>query len=140
MMRRAMPNPQADRPLRAMVARLKLLTPADFDAVMEDMDEDQRARVIRLLADLEGADEASVLAAEFSIVAFDPVILPPDLSPWLIARINGKGDGGEETADQFDMTSFAHASLRNTAASLVPQPVKRPQSTSLLGRFWKAMA
>ena len=134
-----MPDLQAERQLRAMIARLKNLASADFDAVLDGLDDEQRGRVVTLLAALEGADGLEH-QTESLVTAFDPVVLPSDLSSWLVARINGRGDAGEETADQFEMTAFAHQALRHTAASFVPQPARRRHSTSLLGRFWKAMA
>ena len=134
-----MPDLQAERQLRAMIARLKNLASGDFDAVLDGLDDEQRGRVVALLAALEGADGLEH-QTESLVTAFDPVVLPPDLSSWLVARINGRGDAGDETADQFEMTAFAHQALRHTAASFVPQPARRRHSTSLLGRFWKAMA
>jgi hypothetical protein len=135
-----MSSQPADRALRKAVLRLKMLPVQDFDAVIAGLGDGHRNRTLALLAELEGEDE-SAQAAQFAKVQveanFEPVLLPDDLSPWLKARVNGKGEDGEESADQFDITRHAHLALRRCAAELVPQPEKPVTRISLFDRLWE---
>ncbi len=128
-----MPSALPDRMLRRAVVRLQTLPREDFDAVLETLDQAQRTRVLTLLSDLHGqpACETSLEASQ----SFEAVVLPPNLSGWLVARINGHGDGGDETADQFVMTEHAHKALRRCAADLLPQPARVLPKPSLASRL-----
>jgi hypothetical protein len=128
-----MPAPQSERMLRRAVAKLQTLPPAYCDAVLDTLDQIQRSRVLTLLDGLQERSAPDVSAAVPS--PFDDVILPPNLSPWLVARINGSGDDGNETADQFIMTVHARKALRRCAADLVPQPVRHSPTPSLASRL-----
>lgn len=125
---------KSERKLRRMTIRLKSLCSADYDAVIADLDEGQRRKILSLLEDLEPVE---------SETSFVPngieVVIPKGISFWLAARINGKGESGEETTDVFEMTGYAHARLRHCAAAMVPSIKAGQQSPSLfawLGRAW----
>lgn len=119
-----------DRGLRRAIARLQRLAPADFDAVLDMLDADQRNRVVSLLARLQ---EFEVLETN-ELSAASPegkLVLPGDLAPWLASRIHESEDGGGASGQQFTMTRVARSALRRCAASLLPQPAPEPQSVSL---------
>jgi hypothetical protein len=122
-----------DRLLRRAVVQLQGLPREDFDAVLETLDPPQRTRVLTLLGDLQGLTACD----DFTEASqpFDAVVLPPDISGWLVARINGSGHGGDETADQFVMTDHAHKALRRCAADFVPQPGRVSPKPSLASRL-----
>lgn len=131
-----MAAPLPDRELRKQIVRLRALSATDFDAVIDGLDQDQRHRVLTLLDELEGKSEAAdtnVLPA-----SFEPVLLPSDISPWLAARVNGREDSGEESADPFVMTPHTLKALRRCAAAMVPQPTPKTPTPSLLDRLWQS--
>jgi hypothetical protein len=131
-------SPPANRMLRRAVVRLQSLPRDDFDAVLDTLDQGQRSRVLALLDGLQGRSMPDVPTDASK--PFDAVVLPPDISPWLVARINGSGDAGDETADQFVMTEHAHKALRRCAASLLPQPVPVTPTPSLASRLFGLFA
>lgn len=134
---RAVPMSPASPSLRRTVAQLQKVPPDDFEAILETLNADQRRRVLVLLGDLQGQSSRDTSSDE--AVSFAEIVLPSGLSPWLIARINGSGDGGDETADQFSMTEYAHKMLRQCAAELAPQPAPssvKPSLASRLGRLF----
>jgi hypothetical protein len=126
---------RSERELRRMVLRLKSLTPADFDAVIEDLDEGQRRRTLDLLQQSETSES---VAMESSVAAYVDVLVPAGISLWLAARINGKGEIGQETADFFELTRHAQSRLRNCAAAMVPAGDTTRISPSLVDRLWSA--
>jgi hypothetical protein len=117
-----------DAPLRRVVVRLQSLVPSDFDAVLDRLDDQQRSRVLALLAELEG--ESTPQPDPTPIV----VALPPGISPWLSTRINGQGDAPDETDNAFRMTLHARDALRACAADLMPQPGRQQRGKPLLAR------
>jgi hypothetical protein len=127
-----------DRELRRHILRLRSLAANDFDIIVDGLDDTQREAVLKLLDDLEGRSETA--APEATAPLLDPVTLPPDLSPWLVARVNGQGDSGEETADPFTITAFAQQALRRCAAEMVPQKQEKAPSPSLLDRLWQGIS
>ena len=127
-----MPTLPADRGLRRAVAQLQDMEAEDFDAVIGSLDAGQRKRVLSLLDQMRGALMEPVALP--GVGAMDRICLPADLSPWLVARING---GQEDTpgAERFTMTEHAHQALRGCAASLLPQPYRKIGAESLLARI-----
>ncbi len=134
---RVVPMSPASPSLRRTVAQLQKVPPDDFEAILETLNAGQRRRVLVLLGDLQRQPSRDTSSDE--AVSFAEIVLPSGLSPWLIARINGSGDGGDETADQFSMTEHAHKMLRQCAAELAPQPPPapvKPSLASILGRLF----
>lgn len=127
-----------DRSLRLMVAKLRRLPDSDFRAIVDQLDDDQRMRVMTLVDDFDGRPELEVKPPA-NLAMTDNVIIPDKISPWLAARINGRADSGEETDDQFMLTSHAQAALRRCAASLVPDAPVPPRAPSLASRIWKRL-
>lgn len=128
-----MASPQSERALRRMILRLRDLSSEDFDAVIEMLDDSERPRVLKLLAQL--GEQSQPHSSTIATPPFAEVVLPSGLSPWLVARVNGKHDDGDETMDPFFMTPHAQQSLRRCAATMTPQPEKRASSPSLLSRL-----
>jgi hypothetical protein len=128
-----MPNVSNDRALRKAVAKLHALPPDDFDAVLASLEGAERARVLALLSEFDGAQSQTSSESE----PFAEVVVPPDLSPWLVARVNGRGDPGDETADPFVITSHAQKVLRHCAAKMMPQLGRAKRRVSLLDRVIK---
>lgn len=127
-----------DRELRRHILRLRSFVANDFDMIVDGLDDKQRETVLKLLDDLEGRTESAppVDPAPF----LDPVTLPSDLSPWLVARVNGQGDSGEETADPFTISAYAQKALRRCAAQMVPQEHEKVLKLSLLDRLWRGIS
>lgn len=125
---------QSEKDLRRAVLRLKSLAPSDFDAVLQELDDDQKRRTLDLLQAMQPAepDEDSAIWAESSL----DVLAPEGVSPWLLARVNGVGDTGEETADRFSLTGHAQARLRACSAAMVPEKDRKRKAPSLLDRLW----
>lgn len=122
----------ADKALRRAVVKLQALPVHDFEAVVDSLDDRQRGRILDLLDQLNGAQPDAPLA---SGTTADAVLkLPDDLSSWLVARVNGREDCGEESADPFTIAPHAQAALRRCATKMVPQPLSKPSSPSLLDR------
>jgi hypothetical protein len=129
-----MPNLSRNRTLRKAVVRLHALPSEDFDAVVASLDGGERIRVLELLSEFDGEKSQVVDENE----TFEEVVVPPDLSHWLVARVNGHSDFGEETADQFVMTHHARTILRQCAAIMMPQPGRVKRSPSLFDRVKRA--
>lgn len=127
-----------DRELRRHILRLRSLAANDFDKIVDGLDDPQREAVLKLLDDLEGRTEAA--ASVVTVPMLDPVTLPSDLSPWLVARVNGQSDSGEETADPFSITACAQKALRRCAAEMVPQKQEKAPSPSLIDRLWRGIS
>jgi hypothetical protein len=121
----------SERALRRMVVKLREMPPVHFDAVIDTLTPQQRARVVDLLQQLEGESVESQLRAEVR-APHEPLAVPPELSAWLVARINGNPTAGEEVSDVFEMTEHATRVLRECAAELAPRP-KRSHGPSLFG-------
>jgi len=103
---------------------------ADFAAILETLSDEQRAKVLVLLEELEGGipDELQL--------NHSPLIVPDNLSPWLVARVNGSPAAGDEVVEQFSMTPHATAALRACAAELVPQPAVETRRPSLIDQLF----
>jgi hypothetical protein len=125
---------QPDRSLRLTVARLAKYGDADVRAILDRLDESEKSRILALLAELDG--DAAPGADQSAEPAFDDVVIPERISPWLAARINGRVDSGEETADPFSLTQHAQSALRRCAAAMADVPVTLPKPASLLDRLW----
>jgi hypothetical protein len=125
---------QSDRSLRLMVTRLGKMRGDDMEAVLNQLDEAQKSRILSLLGEFEGGEgaEANINAP----VPFDDIVIPDRISPWLAARINGRADSGEETVDQFIVTPHAQKALRRCAAAMAPQVVAKRRKPSLFDRMW----
>lgn len=119
-----------DRSLRRMVARLPAMAAADYEAVLESLDERQRARVGELLAQYEGLP---TLPADRPAPRFAADALPTGLSPWLLDRLGIPQGEGEALAGAEAMTEHATARLRACAAELDPAPPEPERGPSLLG-------
>jgi hypothetical protein len=128
-----MPVLPSERMLRRAVAQLQTLPSTDFDAVLDTLDQNQRARVLTLLKGLQGQPASDMHNDGPS--PFEAVVLPSDISLWLVARINGSGEGGHETTDPFVMTEHAQMALRRCAAGLVLQPARGAYAPSLVSRL-----
>jgi hypothetical protein len=127
-----------DYSLRRALVRLSKLPEADFDAILATLEDDQRSRALHLLANLDGKAQ---LESEIEIVSdYQAVALPEGLSPWLIARINGYGEDGLESADQFVLTPHAQKTLHRLAVASAPQPERPKRNPSLFGRIWRGRA
>ncbi len=127
---------QPDRELRRTIVQLRALPDTDFDSIVGELDDSQRSHVLGLLADFDGVNATETAP---QMVA-DPVMLPPELSPWLAARVNGRGDSGDETADPFMIAPHAQTALRRCAAAMMPQPQAKPPRPSLLERIWQGVS
>lgn len=125
---------RSDRALRRMVSRLPSMKKADFDAIMKTLSDEHRAKVIILLEELEGS-QSKVDALDETTLRNPLITVPDNLSPWLVARVNGNPAAAAEMIEQFSMTAHAQASLRLCAAELVPQPTKSARP-SLFGQLW----
>jgi hypothetical protein len=68
-----------------------------------------------------------------------PLVVPENLSPWLVARVNGNPGAGDEVVEQFSMTAHATAALRLCAAELVPQPPAKSTRPSLFDKLWQRL-
>jgi hypothetical protein len=124
-----------DRSLRRMVAQLKRLPDPDFGDIIDRLDDRQKARVLALVSDFDGRTDAEAEPAPSSAMIAN-VVIPEQISPWLAARINGRADSGEETADPFTLTPAAQAALRRCAATMVPPRPDQRRSPSLVSRLW----
>jgi hypothetical protein len=120
-----------ERDLRKAVVRLHALPSNDFDAVIASLEAPERAHILTLLSKFNGVHSEAPFAGE----PFAEVVVPPDLSPWLVARVNGQGDFGEETADPFVITSHAQMIVRQCAATMMPQPGASKRKLSLFDRL-----
>lgn len=129
----------SDHALRRMVARLPTMSKVDFDSIMQALSGGQRAKVIMLLEQLEGENVRPVDFGELHLV-HAPLVVPDNLSSWLVARVNGNPAAGDEVAEQFSMTAHATAALRLCAAELVPQPQTKSSRPSLLEQLWQRFA
>jgi hypothetical protein len=125
---------QPDRSLRLMVARLGKMRADDMDAVLDQLDEVQKSRILSLLGEFEG--DEGVKGNDETPILFDEIVIPDRISPWLAARVNGRADSGDETTDQFTLTPHAQAALRRCAAAMVPEVISKPRAPSLLDRMW----
>jgi hypothetical protein len=121
--------------LRRMVAQMPTMAESDFDSILAELNPSQRQRVVGMLADFQPSEVRDEAEADFL-----PVLVPPDLSPWLVARVNGLADSGEETMDHFTITPHSARILRECAATMMPQPSGRVPSHSLLVRAWQRLA
>ena len=119
-----------DRELRRMVAQLQAFPVDDFDSVMDDLAPEKRQRVAQLLREFEDADLDHAFVSS-NKRSFQPKTVPPDLSPWLIARINE----GHKEAKVISMTPHASFELRACAAELAPKPKHSAPTISLLSRL-----
>lgn len=128
----------AARELRRNILKLASLPTEDSDAIIQCLDDEQRKTVLDMLADLEGKRNTDTQQVPASLL--EPVLLPTDLSPWLVARVNGQSDYGEETADRFTIAPHAQRVLRRCAAAMVPQPPAKKAPPSLLERLWQGLA
>jgi hypothetical protein len=127
-----------DRSLRLMVARLGKMRGDDMEAVLDQLDETQKSRILSLLGEFDG--DEGVEANDNAPMPFDDIVIPDRISPWLAARINGRADSGEETTDRFMLTPYAQAALRRCAAAMVPQVAAKPPAPSLFDRMWSLFA
>lgn len=127
-----------DRELRRHILKLRSFAAEDFDAIIDSLDDIQRGNVLDMLAEFDGVAETGM--SEEPKLPMEPVILPAELSPWLVARVNGQGDSGEETADPFTISPHAQKALRRCAAAMVPQPPPKKASPSLVERVWQGFS
>jgi hypothetical protein len=127
-----------DRELRRHILKLRSFVASDFDMIVDGLDDKQRETVLKLLDDLDGRTEFAAPVVPAPLL--DPVTLPSDLSPWLVARVNGQSDSGEETADPFTISAYAQKALRRCAAQMVPQEPERALKLSLLDRIWRGIS
>lgn len=133
-----MANRPLDQELRRHVLKLASFAPEDFDAIIQRLDDTQRKTVLAMLAELEGKPKSAGQQDPVSLA--EPVMLPAELSSWLVARVNGQSDYGEETADPFTISPHAQRALRRCAAAMVPQPPAKKATPSLLERVWQGFA
>lgn len=129
---------RSDQALRRMVARMPSMAKADFEAIVEDLSDQQRAKVLALLKELEGSHVGGVAANELQL-DHSPLIVPDNLSSWLAARVNGNPAAGDEVVEQFSMTPHAISELRACAAELVPQPETGTKRPSLLDQLFRRL-
>ncbi|WP_296198648.1 hypothetical protein [Sphingorhabdus sp.] len=127
---------RSDQALRRMVARMPSMAKADFDAIMEDLSDQQSVKVLALLKELEGSHVEDIAANELQ-PHHTPLIVPDNLSSWLVARVNGNPAAGDEVVEQFSMTQHAISELRVCAAELVPQPETGTKRPSLLDQLFR---
>lgn len=129
---------QPDRSLRLLVARLGKMRGEDMEAILDQLDETQKSRILSLLGEFDG--DQDVEANDNAPLPFDEIVIPDHISPWLAARINGRADSGEETTDRFILTQHAQAALRRCAAEMVPQVSEKRRMPSLFDRMWSLLA
>jgi hypothetical protein len=130
---------QSDRALRRMVGRLPTLSPGDFDAVLDALSLDQRNRVLELLKEFD--DDTDITSRDVAAFdRFETLVVPADLSPWLVARVNGNPRAGDEVTEIFSMTDHAAVTLRECAAEIEPQPARRFRTASLFSRLWATVS
>ena len=127
---------RSDQVLRRMVARMPSMAKADFDAIMEVLSDQQSVRVLALLRELEGGYVEGITANQLQ-QDHTPLIVPDNLSSWLVARVNGNPAAGDEVVEQFSMTQHAISELRVCAAELVPQPKTGTKRPSLLDQLFR---
>jgi hypothetical protein len=126
----------SDHALRRMVAKIPLMSRLDFDFIMDGFSELHRAKILILLKELEGEN---VDASDLSELQLNhtPLLVPDNLSPWLVARVNGNPAAGDVVVEQFSMTAYATATLRKCATELVPQPKTKSARPSLFSKLWR---
>jgi hypothetical protein len=99
-----------DRALRRLVAELSVRDESDVQAILAELEPDQRRRVENLLALCRG-DEP---------IGERPKAEPPSVStrfsPWLALRLAGDASG----QPRFQMTDHARRTLREAADALSP--------------------
>jgi hypothetical protein len=109
------------------------MQPSDFDSIMAALSDSQRAKVVGLLQELDNNPANEALADNST--DYKPLVVPENLSAWLVARVNGNPAAGDEVVEQFAMTATATAALRDCAAELTPQPEQMFPRPSLLDRL-----
>lgn len=114
-----------------MVTRLPAMAAADYEAVLESLDERQRARVGELLAEYDGL---ATLPAGRPAPRFAADALPPGLSPWLLERLGIPQPDGGALAGGDAVTPHAADMLRSCAAELDPAPPEPERGPSLLAK------
>ncbi len=128
-----MPVPGSERTLRRLVAKLAELQAEDADAILAELESDQRRTVERLLADYQTPptrpDTTATVAAGIEI---------DDLSPWLAARLGGPaasaGASGMTLKTLTTLREAATAMLKSGEARPAPREMA-PVSLSLLDRL-----
>ena len=110
--------PVPERELRRMIVRIAALAPDDRDAVLADLDADQRKTVERLLDEFAGKPAA--VPAPFDLARF---------SPWMVRRLLIDRCEGE-------MTAHAREVLRSCAQQAFPTTQDRRRSVR--SRTWLA--
>lgn len=111
--------PAPERALRRALARLAELGPDDAEAVLAELDPEQRRRAQALLGE----------ARRGQIAPEDARWRQAGISPWLLDRMAGRGR---------PIAPAAQATLREAAAAAVRSGLPVPaESQSLLGRLWQ---
>lgn len=120
-----------------MVARLPSMPAADFEAILDNLDEHRRRRVLALLSELGGAPSPSQHPDPAPCPGADA--LPQGLSPWLLERLGvPAADGAGPTAAE-PMTPHALDALRRCAVEAEPKVQEPARGESLLGKLWQAL-
>jgi len=104
-----------ERALRRMIARMPALAPDDCDMILDSLGDRQRARVLALLAQIDGPPVAAETVRHASI---EPGPLQAGLSPWLLDRAGLRQPEAGGLPRAGEMTQHARLALRRCAAGI----------------------